>query len=78
MGSIVEGHGPGCSVASGIIPDQGLNPCLLHWQVDSLPPSHQGSPLLQDFKYNTDVYFSNICVLFHILWEMTKMLFLET
>ena len=22
---------------------QGLNPCLLHWQVDSLPLSHQGS-----------------------------------
>ena len=21
-----------------------LNPCLLHWQVDSLPLSHQGSP----------------------------------
>ena len=29
----------------GIFPTQGLNPCLLHWQVDSLPPSHQGSPL---------------------------------
>ena len=25
-------------------PDQGSNPCLLHWQVDSLPLSHQGSP----------------------------------
>ena len=23
---------------------QGLNPCLLHWQADSLPLSHQGSP----------------------------------
>ena len=28
----------------GIFPDQGLNPCLLHWQVDSLPLSHNGSP----------------------------------
>ena len=28
----------------GIFPTQGLNPCLLHWQVDSLPLSHQGSP----------------------------------
>ena len=27
---------------SGIFPDQGLNPCLLHWQVDSLSLSHQG------------------------------------
>ena len=28
----------------GIFQDQGLNPLLLHWQVDSLPLSHQGSP----------------------------------
>ena len=27
-----------------IFPIQGLNPCLLYWQVDSLPLSHQGSP----------------------------------
>ena len=27
-----------------IFPDQGLNPCLLHWEGDSLPLSHQGSP----------------------------------
>ena len=25
-----------------IFPTQGLNPCLLHWRVDSLPLSHQG------------------------------------
>ena len=34
--------------SSGDLPDQGLNPrllCLLHWQADSLPRSHQGSPL---------------------------------
>ena len=24
-----------------IFPDQGLNPCLLHWQVGSLPLSHR-------------------------------------
>jgi len=28
----------------GDLPDQGLNLCLLHWQADSLPLSHQGSP----------------------------------
>ena len=26
----------------GIFLDQGSNPCLLHWQVDYLPLSHQG------------------------------------
>ena len=29
----------------GIFPTQGWNPCLLHWQVDSLPLSHLGSPI---------------------------------
>ena len=28
----------------GDLPDPGLNPYLLRWQVDSLPLSHQGSP----------------------------------
>ena len=43
-GSIVVAHWLSCSTACGIVPDQGSNPCLLHWQVDSLPLSHQGSP----------------------------------
>ena len=30
----------------GIFLTQGSNPCLLHWQADSLPLSHQGSPYL--------------------------------
>ena len=37
-------QGLSSSAACGIFPDQGSNPCLLHWQVDSLPLSHQGSP----------------------------------
>ena len=43
-GSVVVAHGPSCSVACGIFPDQGLNPCPLHWQADSQPLHHQGSP----------------------------------
>ena len=38
-------HGPSCSAACGILPDQGSNPCPLHWQADSQPLRHQGSPL---------------------------------
>ena len=34
-GSVVVAHGPSCSAACGIFPDQGSNPCLLHWQADS-------------------------------------------
>ena len=41
-GSIVVVHGLSCSAICGIFPDQGLNGCPLHWQVDSLTLSHQG------------------------------------
>ena len=44
-GSAVVAHGPSRSVAWGIFPDQGSNPCPLHWQADSQPPCHQGSPI---------------------------------
>ena len=43
-GSVVVAHGPCCSAACGIFPDQGSNPCPLHWQADSQPLRHQGSP----------------------------------
>ena len=33
--SVVVVHGLSCSTACGIFPDQGSNPCPLHWQVDS-------------------------------------------
>ena len=43
-GSAIVAHGPSCSAAYGILPDQGSNPCPLHWQADSQPLHHQGSP----------------------------------
>ena len=43
-GSVVVVHGPSCSAACGIFPDQCSNPCPLHWQADSQPLRHQGSP----------------------------------
>ena len=43
--SVIVAHGPTCSAACGIFPDQGSNPCPLHWQADSQPLRHQGSPL---------------------------------
>ena len=44
-GSVIGAHGPSCSAACGIFPDQGSNPCPLHWQADSQPLRHQGSPV---------------------------------
>ena len=34
-GSVVVVHGLSCSTARRIFPDQGSNPCPLHWQADS-------------------------------------------
>ena len=43
QGIILECH----SLLQGIFPTQGLNPHLLHWQVGSVPLSHQQSPSLK-------------------------------
>ena len=42
--SVVVGHGLSCSVACEIFLDQASNSCPLHWQVNSYPLLHQGSP----------------------------------
>ena len=39
-------HGLSCSTVCGIFPVQGSNLCPLHWQMNSYPWSHQGSPLI--------------------------------
>ena len=44
-GSVVVAHGPSCSAACGIFPDQGPNPCPLNWQADSQPLRHQEAPV---------------------------------
>ena len=43
--SVVMMHGFSCSTACGIFPDQRLNWCPQHWQADSYPLYHQGSPI---------------------------------
>ena len=70
-------RGLSCSKTYGIFPDQVSNPHLMHWQVDSLPLSQQGSPgnwtffffflmgfkeLLSENKVNSqDMDFSYFC-----------------
>ena len=51
-GSAIVAHGPSCSAAGGILPDQGSNPCPLHWQADSQPVRHQGSPPVTIFSWD--------------------------
>ena len=58
------GSQPSCSVACGIFPDQGSNPCPLHWQADSQPLRHQGSPidkyLMNKCFYLCPIFFSKL------------------
>ena len=61
-GSATVAHGPSCSAACGIFPDQGSNPCPLHWQADSQPLRHQGSPTFLLFKIFTGI-ISNLALL---------------
>ena len=68
LASLTEGHrlyGAGASavvthrcsypMAHGIFSDQGLNPCPLHWQVDSLPLAYHGSPGSFFKKLNVEI-----------------------
>ena len=58
-GSIAVAHGLSYSTACGIFLDQSLNPCLLHWQVDSLPLSPKGNPILGIFSFIYLAIFSS-------------------
>ena len=51
-GSAATAHGPSCSTARGILLDQGSNPHPSHWQADSQPLRHQGSPLVEDYVFS--------------------------
>ena len=66
-GSAIVAHGRNCSAAYGIFPDRGTNPCPLHWQADSQPLHHQGSPVGL-FLSN---FFLIVCILL-ILWAPNK------
>ena len=62
-GSVVVAHRPSRSAACGIFPDQGSNLCPLHWQADSQPLRHQGSPTF---------IFKNINILCIILMRISE------
>ena len=59
-GSMVKTHRLCCSMACGIFLHQVFNPCLLHWQMDSLSLSHQGSPIVSSL-FNLKVLFQVWC-----------------
>ena len=66
-GSVVVVHGLSCSAACGIFPDQGSNLCALHWQADSQPLCHQGSPKV---SFKVKVFFFLAAP--HGLWDLSS------
>ena len=44
VGLVVAAHRLGCLIPREIFPNQGSHRCPLHWQADSYPLCHQGSP----------------------------------
>ena len=64
-------HRLSSSVAYGIFPDQGSNPCLLHGQADSVPLSHQGSLSSSFLNLNGSKLYIPFCSLFLSLNSMS-------
>ena len=58
-GPAIVAHGPSRSAACESFPDQGSNPCPLHWQADSQPLRHQGSPSSQ---FLSPIFLLEICI----------------
>ena len=76
-GSILVVHGLRCSVACGIFPDQGSNPCLLHlvgWFFITEPP---GKPW-RLFKWWSKTDYSEIFSLTLILYCIYKLATLDS
>ena len=69
-GSVIVAHGPSCSAACGIFPEQGSNPCPLNWQADSQPLHHQGSPIFLSLRINSGTsFFSFSFLLFFFFYH---------
>ena len=75
-GSVTVAHGPSCSAACEIFPDQGSNPCPLQWQADSQPLRHQGSPKLIFLKAELIMSPSSLRAYhsssLHYIWRLTS------
>ena len=72
--SIIAAHGLSCSGACGIFLDQGSNPCLLCWQADSFPLSHQESPKFLLLFIGVFLFYVKTSQMNHVLKALTTLL----
>ena len=85
-GSVIVAQGPSCSAACGILPDQGPNPCPLHWQADSQPLCHQGSLKSPVFNSSPMKAFILWSIYFDLLlgvypkykWQKSEMIYAQS
>ena len=70
---VVVVKGLGCSTACGIFLDQGSNLCLLHWQENSLPRSHQGSPQLILVEMTCGCHRQHLWLMLWLLGNMPRL-----
>ena len=66
-GSVVVMNRLSCSLACGLLLEQILNPCPLHWQADSQPLDHQGKPLHFFVHLTLDQFDTTHSLVFFIL-----------
>ena len=58
----------------GILSGQGSDLCLLHWQVDSSPLSHQGSQVQQSWDHASSLAF-HLIDLGHVVYTLLLSVF---
>ena len=69
-------YGLSCIVQYGIFPDQGSNPCPLHWQADCQPLDHQESAWSPLFSMTTLLYYLTIISCQLLTWlDLTSWFF---
>ena len=78
--SVVLAHGLSCPEACGILPEQGCNPCPLHWQADSQPLDLQEVQntffLIHQSTEGNMLTFPTIVVI-NFSWEFWQFIYLE-
>ena len=58
-------------MAYGVFPGQGSNPCLLRWQADSSPLSHQEGPYFLLFTFLSSLHLLLLCCPVYFLPPLT-------